>query len=861
MLTTVAIVVGVAFVVGSFVLTDSLAASIDRLLSDATGNTDLVVRGVDSAGARGGGRGGGMMGMGSSRAGLDASVAKTVAAVPGVDAVDVSILGVGQLLDKSGNADGFDFSAVSNWPDHPEMAAVTLKSGRAPAADDEVVIDTTTAEKRKLDVGDKIRVGTRLGVIDAIVVGTAQRGAGNLGAAGTIVAFTTSGATKAVGVPDKIDSISVRLAQGVSGVEGRAAVQKAIGATGTVLDADTILADARQRIQDRLANFNSLMLGFASVTLFVSIFMIWNTFSIVVAQRRKELALLRAVGAGSRQVFWSIVGEGVGVGAVASAFGLGIGVLIAIGLRNLLANFGVDLPSGDLVMAPRTIIAAVVVGLGVTVLSVAGPARRTMKIPPVAALRDAAVPARRVGRVVPILGIVALALGVAAGAMGLRLAETDTTAGLMRLGIGAVLIFLGVAAVARFVTPPTVKVLGAPFAKLAGVPGFLARRNAVRDPRRTAATASALMIGLALVSLTLVLGASVQQAFGGALRASILTEAVVDAGGIVPIEADTLEKLEAVDGVTSVTPIRFVRAGLKVPGASAQAGSSEGGDDHGPGNSRDRIGLTIGTGDQLGAAVDPKFVEGSWPATAQEIAVSTSYATDLGLKVGDTLTPVDTNRTLTIVGRYERSELLDDGVVLPEALNAANGKLVDRLQPTVRQVLVGTAEDPVPTSVVKALGAASALVPNSSAGTVDQFVADQTSSLDIVLGIVNVLLLFAVIVAALGIANTLALSVVERTRELGLLRSVGMQRRQMRRMIRIEGVLVAVFGGVLGVGLGVLFGIAIASALPAETAVLTIPYARLGLILLAAAVLGVVAAAMPARRAGRLQVLDAIAEA
>lgn len=854
-LTSAAILVGVSFVVGSFVLTDSLAASIDRLLGDAVGKTDLVVRaGKGRGGGRAllgqiGGRGGG------SRTPVAAGLVSTVAALPGVVAADGSVTGTAQLLDKEGNADRFDIAFVSNWPAHPDMSAIRLISGRAPTGPDDVVIDTATASDRDLEPGSEVRIATQRGVITATVVGLGQRGAGNLGSAGYILAFTAARATELVGTADKVDSISVQLAPGASIDEVRAEILAAAGPEISVLDADTLLADARQRIQDRLTNFVSLMLGFAAVTLFVSSFLIWNTFSIVVAQRTRELALLRAVGASAAQVARSVIGEGAVVGAAASAVGLGVGVGVAIGLRRLLGALGIDLPSNELVIAPRTVVVAAVVGLGITMVSVIGPARRSTAIAPMAALSAAAVPPNRSGRRGPAIGLVALGAGMLAGAKGL--ADTTAVASRMTwLGLAAALLFTGVALMSRRLVEPVIGVLSIPFRRLGGVAAALATRNALRDPGRTASTALALMIGIALVAMSLVMGESLKVAFGGALRSSIRADVVVDAGGIAPFDADTLAAIAAVPGVARAVPLLAARVGLADGSAGPGAEQpSDTGTDRPGGGGRGRLGITTGDVESIMQVTDPTFLSGGFPTDDTQIAVSRSEADDRGIQAGSTITlrAGTVDRPLTVAGIYQRDELLDDAVVRPGAIQGLDG--VDAVSSLVLVQSTGS-----PESVLGPLGQAVSIVPNSSARTTDDYVDGATGTLDLIVAIVDVLLLFAVLVAALGIANTLALSVVERLRELGLLRVVGMERRRMRRMVRIEGVLVSLFGGVLGIALGVGFGAAVASALPVDTAVLAVPVLRLALLFVAAALLGLVAAALPARRAARLQMLEAIAD-
>lgn len=834
-LTTVSIVVGVAFVVGSFVLTDSLAGSINKLLSDATAKTDFVVRAGSGRGGIGGGGDFGRGGGGGGRGSVAASLVPVVAAVAGVTVADPSITGPAQLLDKAGDADRFDVAPITNWPDHPDTVALRLTSGRAPTGPDEVVVDAGTAASRSVALGRSVRVGTRRGIVSATVVGLAERGAGNLGAAGALLAFTTDRATELVGTSGQVDSIVVRVDPQLDKDEVRMAIATAVGPDVSVLSADALLADARQRLQDRLANFNRLMLGFAAVTLFVSAFLIWNTFAIVVAQRRRELALLRAVGASSGQVSRSVIGEAVLVGAAASAIGVGLGVLVAIGLRALLSRVAFKLPSSELVLAPRTVVAAFVVGSGITILSVLLPAWRSARIPPVAAMQSASVPPPRAGRVWPIVGVAALLLGLAVGLRSLLSTGLEVSRRVTLVGVAGVLVFLGVAGISRYLAGPVISVMGRVTGRLGGVAGQLARQNAVRDPRRTASTACALMIGLALVATTLVLGESVKTAFGGALRRTITADVVVDAGSIVPFDPTTTSAIAATEGVSSAVPISFARARLA-------------------GQARGRVGVSTADITSLAGVVDPDFLMGALPADDTHIALSKSFSDEQKLTVGQTLTihADNADRALVVSGIYQHDELLDDAVSTPAAIGGLTG-----VEAVTKLVLVTS--DRVD-AVIPLLTKATSAVPNSTAQTADDYVTAQTNSFDIVLGIVDVLLMFAVLVAALGVANTLALAVVERTRELGLLRAVGMERRSVRRMIRIEGVLVAMFGGLLGLGVGVAFGAAVAAVLPVDSAQLTFPVARLLLLLVIAGVLGVVASALPARRGARLDVLAAIAE-
>ena len=830
-LTAVAVVVGVAFVVGSFVLTDSLAGSIRSLLKDTAGRSDYVVR---PAGGSSGGPGGVF---GGSRAGVPVAVARSLADVPGVAAADGVVSGPAQLLDKGGDTGAFDFTLVSNWPGNPDLFGVSLASGRAPSGPDDVVVDTTTAGDRGISLGDTVRVATRRGVITATVSGLADQQGTGLVAAAPVLAFTEERAADLVGVPGWFGVVNIRLEPGADPEAVVAGLQQAGGPDVSVLSSEALLARAQADIEEELTTFVGLLLGFAAVTLFVSAFLIWNTFTIVVAQRTRELALLRAVGASRRQVSASVVGEGVVVGVVASVLGLGMGVLLAIGLRSLIGGLGVELPDDGIVMEPRTVVAGLAVGIGVTLVSVLGPARRATTVPPVAAIAavDATPTRRTLGR--PVLGSIALVAGLVIGARALLDPSVPVEARVRTVALGALVVFLGVAGVARFLSGPIIGVIAGPFRRFGGVATRIAGQNAVRNPRRTASTASALMIGLALVATTLVVGESVRTAIRGGLTRSVSADVVVDSGSIAPIDTAVVDDIRRTDGVASAQPLSFAR--------SDTVG--------GPG----RVAIATGDLPALTRLVDPEIVEGRLPTGDRDIAVARRWAEDKGVRLGQviTLRAGDQRRDLRVVGVYQRRELYDDSMAPAAAVEGLLG-----VEPVTRLVFVATAPGAVPATVADRLAEVVAGVPNSSADDAEQFILGRTGSVDIILGIVNVLLLFAVLVAGLGIANTLALSVVERTRELGLLRAVGMARRRVRRMVRVEGVLIALFGGVLGLVVGVGFGAALVAALPAETVELTLPFQRLALLLVVSGALGVVAAALPARRAARLDVLAAIAE-
>ncbi len=830
-LTASAVVIGVAFVVGSFVLTDSLSTSITSLLEESSTSSDLVVRPEGAGGGRG------PRGVfGGPRSGIPLDLADRVAAVEGVAAAAPVVSGPSQLLEDDGSAGAFDFALVSNWPADPGAFGVRLSEGRAPERRGELVVDVTTAADRGLRVGSVVRLATGRGVQELTVVGIATQQAGSLLAAAPVIAVTLEQATELVGVAGSVGFVNVRLDRGVDPVGAAATVAAAIGPGYAVVTSADLLAEAREQVDEVLTTFVGLLLGFAAVTLFVSGFLVWNTFTVVLAQRTRELALLRAVGASRRQVLATVVGEGVVVGVVASAIGIGLGVVLAAGLRRLVGVLGVELPEAPLVLAPRTVAAALTVGVGVTLVSVLGPARRATTVPPVAAVAavDATPGRRTLGR--PILGSVLLVAGLVVAARSGSVPAEQVEDRVRLVAIGGLLVFLGVVGVARFLAGPIIRIVGWPWRRWGGVASRVAAANAVRNPRRTASTASALMIGLALVTTTLVVGESVRTAVRSGLARSVTADVVVDSGSIAPLDDDAVAAVSGTPGVERAVPLGIARTDTV----------------GGPG----RLTMTTGDLDQLVGLVDPELVDGRLPADPGELAVATRWAEDKGVRIGDTfdLRSGTERRPVRVVGTYQRRELWDDSIVGPGTLDGLPG--VDAV---ARLVFVESAPGVDPTALAGQLAEVVATVPNSSARTTELFVERRTSSVDIILGIVSVLLLFAVAVAALGIANTLALSVVERTRELGLFRVTGMTRRRTRRMVRVEGVLIAGFGSALGLVLGVAFAAALVAVLPPETVEFGLPWVRLAAVAAAGAVIGVLAAVLPARRAARLDPLAAVA--
>ena len=827
-LTTLAVVLGTSFVIGSFVLSDTISASINRLIDSSAGRVDLVVRPANADAFSGPQDG--------IRSAVPIALADAVAKVRGVGAVNVTVVGAGQIVDGTTEATtggpGRGIALVTSWPDHLDLTSASLVSGRPPSADDELVVDADTASTKRLKVGGTVKVATVVGVAEYRIVGVVSLGTG--GVRRTTLSFATERAAQLAGTPGRGARISIRVAPGADPETVRRSIAAVLPRDARVVTEQQILDDLKSQINQGLAIFTSVLLGFAAVTLFVSTFLIWNTFNIVVAQRTRELALLRALGASAKQVSRSVIAEGLIVGFVASAIGVGAGVLTAVGFRALLSSFGGKLPDAGLVVQPRSWLVGFAVGMGVTLISVLGPARRATTIAPVAAMQAAAVAASATGRRRLVMGLAVLFASIVIGVVAYVGTGFDSTQRTIAVGVAAVLMFSSVASLSAHIVGPVIGTIGAIPARFGSASADLARRNAIRAPRRVASTAAALMLGLALVSTTLVVGESIKNQLKGALTDSIHSDLIVSAAGVVAIDQTAAAKIGSTGGVAD--SITLDRVAAKVAG-----------DDN------DEAMVTLVDTSKLARYADPDLTEGVLPTTGSGIAVSKAVADAHNLHPGSIATIATATGTVrrTVTGVYRRDEIADTAIALPSALGGA------AQTGTTRFVLVHTTGDVA--SVQKAIERVVASIPSAKVFTADGLVADLTSDVDSILAVINALLALAVLVAALGIANTLALSIVERTRELGLLRAIGMDRRSMRRMVRIEGVLLAVFGGLLGVGLGIVFGIAVVRILPAGTALLRLPIARLGLVFAAACMLGLLASILPARRAGRLNVLAAIA--
>jgi putative ABC transport system permease protein len=820
-LTALAIVLGVTFVSGTFVLTDTLQNTFSTLFSSVYQKIDFQVRGTPQFGSDS---------ANAVRNPISQSLLTTIRAVPGVQAAEGEVEGYAQFVAHDGKpiqTGGAGTLGLEFDPD-PQLSNLHVISGRAPSSASDVVMDAGTAQKYHFAVGQPVRILFNGFARTFTVSGIAQFGTADNLAGATLAAFTIPTAQQVMGEPGQFDDINVVAQANAAPAAVQQAIARVLPAGVEVITGKTLVNQSTTSVSQALSFFSTALLVFAFISLFVGAFTIYNTFSIIVGQRTRELALLRIVGASRRQVFRSVLAEAAIVGFISSVIGLGLGVLAAIGLEALLKGFGITLPSGSLVFSPRTVVVGLAVGVGVTVVSAIGPARNAVRIPPIAALSDqlsgdAGSLRRRFswGAAVAVAGLALLAIGLVKPVI-------------IAVGIGAVGIFIGVAMLSPAVARPLSSVIGRPLARLLRISGQLGRENSMRSPRRTAQTASALMVGLALVAAIAVFGASLSRSATSSVDDAISANLLVTTGNGAGGFSDALvAKAAAVPGVTESTAVYGGQ--FEIRGVISS--------------------LTAVATAHLSDTAILRMTAGSAAHLSQgQLLIDSTTAKQDHLSVGDTV-PVKFARTgagtMTIGGIFNANALIGKYLV------SAPFYISHFTQPLPGAILLRTNGSAATT---RAVTNAMAADPNAQVQTKAQFEHQQVASVNQLLGLVYALLALAVLIALIGIVNTLMLSVFERTREIGLLRAVGMKRRQVRAMIRSEAVILAIFGAIIGIVIGTGMGLALVSSLRQQGITQTVvPWTSLVIFLVLAAVLGLVAATWPARRAARLDVLAAIA--
>ena len=823
MLTGLAVVLGVAFMAGTMVLTDTMGKTFDGLFESANADVDVLVQQHATVDAT----------WGEVRERIPADALETVRSVDGVEAAAGSVQGFAQLVKADGSVaapDGLGMTIGANWVDE-SLNPFDLASGSAPDSATDAVIDQGTADREGWTLGDTVSVLTNDGPRELTVVGTATMGELEGIPGSSVIAVADAAAQDMFGQPGYYDSVVVAGSGEIEAAALATKIDVALGdGTFEVLTAEADTAAKQNQFEEDLSFFNQFLMAFAYVSLFVGTFIIYNTFSIVVAQRSKDMAMLRAIGASRRQVARATRVEALVTGVLASALGVVLGIGAAVGLRALLAGFGLDLPEGGLVVNASTVAICMGVGVLVTFVAAIVPARRAAKVAPIAAMRGVAVD--RSGRSVirAVVGGLVTALGVAALALGLSGGDAGV------VGLGALVVFLGVGVLGPVIARPVSRLLGAPLPRLRGVTGTMARENAIRNPKRTSATASALMVGLGLVVFITVFSASARASIADSVDTAARAEGIVHTtfgqGGLSPEAGEAVAELPEVE---AMSPMRYSPA--LVDGAGATLSAMD------PAQIDQVVDLAVTDGTTVDLAVD-------------EIAVNASTAEEDGILVGDELT-VEFARTgaqaFRVAAIYHTLEPMGPYTM---SLAAFDANAVER----VDSFLFMTNADGVSMDEARAaIESALREYPTAELFTTDEFAESRAAVIGQMLNLIYALLVLAVLIALFGVANTLALSVHERTRELGLLRAVGMARSQVRAMVRWESVIIALLGTVLGLVIGLGFAWALVDTLGSQGfEVLSVPVTQLAVITALAAFAGVVVALLPARKAARVPVLEAL---
>lgn len=838
--TALAIVLGVAFMSGTLVLGDTIDRTFDDLFADAQEGVDVQVQGEE---VFDGGFGGGQ-----NREELDISIVDTVAGVEGVaQAVPfVQTTGFGSTNRVLG-PDGEPLGAaqgpptlLESWIDVEELSPYRIEEGEPPAADDEVALNVAAADSAELAVGDTVTVITQFGEKEYTVTGTFMFGTAESSGGATSVDFTLDEAQRIAGLESQTQVVFAAGDGSVSNDELAERVDEALPDGAEAITGEEAAEQLASSVQEGFQFFQILLIVFALIAVVVGGFIIYNTFSILIAQRTKEMALLRAIGAGRRQVFGSVVVEAAIIGVIATVVGLGAGVGLATGVVNVLSSGGTDFPTTSLVVGTTTIVVAFVLGLGFTMVLSFFPAIRATRVPPLAALREVAIDRSGASRARAIVGAVLFVL--AAFLLATAWTGEDTTP---TVGMGAFALIVGSLVIGPVLAAPSVRILGAPLRRL-GITGQLATQNAARSPKRTSATASALLIGVALIGFILIFAESARASVTSEVERGFTGDLVVQssAGGFGPgggFPPSVAEDVAEVDGVASVSRVSFTQVQLTYPDGDNATKFVTGLD---PDTALD--------------AFEPRMEEGELTdLTPEGIVIDTSIAEGNDLAVGDTvpvLGPGGQTAELTVEAISDDLTLVGDAAVDLDTY----GELVSERQ--LLQVFVQV-EDGADLSTVQAdVDAVTDEYPGLDVLDKDGFIGDLASQITGLLNFVVALLGLSVIIAVIGIINTLSLSIHERTRELGLLRAVGMSRNQVFRSVNLEAVIIAVLGTVVGLGVGLLVSWALVSSLGGfGLTTFRVPIGTLVFVVVAAAVLGVLASLHPAWRATRLKVLDAIA--
>jgi len=835
LLTGLAIVLGVAMISGTYVLTDTIKAAFSTVFTTVYAKTDAVISSKNVLGNNS-----------NSNNALPPSFPESllgkVQNLPGVAAASGGIGDFASLVGRDGKVISGHMSSGLAFSVHPHGSQrfnpLTLTAGTWPVGPHEVDIDANTAAKDNYKVGDTIGVIARGPVRQYRIAGIVKiGGVSSLGGA-TMTIFDFPTAQKVFHKQGELDAIDIAAKHGTSPQELVREIQPLLPPTAQVKTSAQQAAQATKDTNGFLSIFNDFLLAFAGVALFVGIFVIANTLSITVTQRTRELATLRTLGAYKRQVRMSVLTEAGVIGAIAAVSGLFLGLALAKGLNAVFVHLGIDLPQAGTVFATRTIVVSLVVGIVVTMLAALWPAFRATRVAPVSAVREGAVVEPLFsGRTTTTVALTTIGGAVAVMLVGLFVGSLSTTQRLLAVGVGAAAVFLGVALLAKVLVPPLAQWLGWPATRLGGAAGSLARGNAMRNPSRTAAASAALMIGLALVTLVAVLASGLKATFEGAVNSVFRGDyALTASDNFSPFTAASSNALKKVPGVSVVSGVRA--------GEGRAFGS--------------RINVTGVSGD-IAKVITVNWQYGS-QATPGELGangafVAKAYAQSKHLSVGS---PLDVETPTGSV-----MHLVLRGVFAPPKGGSPYGDVTISTQrfdrayqnPEDIYAFVDIAGGVTPANTAK-LTAALKNFPDAKIATASEFKKNQEQGINTLLNLLYVLLSLSIIISLFGIVNTLVLTVYERTREIGMLRAVGMTRRQVRTMIRHESIVTALIGAALGIPVGIVLALMVGRAI--KYPAFTIPWGTIVVFVIAAILAGLVAAILPARRAGRLNVLEAL---
>lgn len=841
--TVLAIVLGVAFMSGTFVFADTINQAFDDLFDIANEEVDARVQGeVIFSGFNG-----------DQRARFDEELLDTVQDVDGVAAAVPAVVTFGggptnRILDANGEAVGASNgppTIIENFVDDERLSAYELTEGsRGPEADDEIALNVAAAEDGNFSLGDEVTLTSPFGNATYTLVGTFRFGDAD-SAAGTVAAdFTLAEAQRLAGAPGQLDNVFVAAEEGISQEEITRRIASEVPAGTEVITGEASANQDADSVQEGLAFFQQILSIFGTIALLVGSFIIANTFQILVAQRTRELALLRALGASRRQVLGSVLLEAGVVGLVASVLGILTGIGLAVGITALLNATGVDLPSSGLVVSPATVILGLVIGLVVTVVAAIWPAIKATRVPPLAALRDVAIERPGASKIRIVLGLVVLVLS-AFGMSAAWQSDGDTDS-VPTVGLGAVLLIVGAIIVGPVLAGPTVNLLGGLLPRLRGVTGRLATDNAARAPKRTSATASALLIAVALIGFITVFAESAKKSVASEVNRGIKADVVVQPSGgafgsFIGFTPEIGDAVAETDGVDTVGAFAADEAHITYP----------------DGDTADTFAGAVLPSDYLEVAT-PKMEEGSLDDLEPgQVIVDRQIAEDNDLQIGSEIgVDFPGGGHLDV----EVSAISDDLVALGYWTFHR-----DDFEEAVDQYLefqvFASIDDGADIEAVKA-ELDTVLEPYSGIAVLDrdEFIGDVASQLTAFVNVIYGLLALSIIIAMIGVANTLSLSVHERTRELGLLRAVGMTRSQVRSAVRWEAVIIAVLGTLVGLGVGLISSFALVKALEGfGLTTFAVPIGALVIWVIVLAALGVLASLRTAWKAAKLDILAAIA--